>query len=212
MHGPDCGACGIGQIAKLLGARAQVRLTRAFGSGRARRRRCARERGVEVTVREQQRWRVKHEDRESEMEICDMHTANTFFRHLSHACTRCLYVPQRKCACDRRVCVHRLTILRPTNSFCPVKVTSFQSAEPTWKSFLSLVKTRCSISVPPVPTTCVRNPVFENPQTSSSRSIMIFPTRTCSTSVNSTNYQMSESILLGFPRLALLLILDDASV
>ena len=35
---------------------------------------------------------------------------------------------------------------------CPVKVTSFQSSEPTWKSFLSLVRTRCSISFPPVPT------------------------------------------------------------
>ena len=34
---------------------------------------------------------------------------------------------------------------------CPVKVTSFQSSEPTWKSFRSLVKTRCSISFPPVP-------------------------------------------------------------
>ena len=101
-----CGVRGISQVAKLLGARAEVRLTRAFGSGRARRRRCGRERGVEVTVREQQRWRVKHEDREGEMEICDMHTANTFFffRHLSHACTRCLYVTQRKCACDRSVC------------------------------------------------------------------------------------------------------------
>ena len=62
MHGPDCGVRGIGQVAKLLGARAEVRLTRAFGSERARRRRCGRERGVYVTVREQQRWRVKHED------------------------------------------------------------------------------------------------------------------------------------------------------
>ena len=34
---------------------------------------------------------------------------------------------------------------------CPVKVTSLQSSEPTWKSFLSLDRTRCSISVPPVP-------------------------------------------------------------
>ena len=31
---------------------------------------------------------------------------------------------------------------------CPVKVTSFQSSELTWKSFLSLARTRCSISVP----------------------------------------------------------------
>ena len=34
---------------------------------------------------------------------------------------------------------------------CPVKVTSSQSSEPTWKSFLSLASTRSSISVPPVP-------------------------------------------------------------
>ena len=118
----------------------------------------------------------------------------------------------------KKVCVRQESVCTQTDDpssnefFLSCEVTSFQSSEPTWTSFLSLVKTRCSISVPPVPTTCVLNPVFENPQTSSSRSIMIFPTRTCSTSVNSTNYQMSESILLGFPRLALLLILDDASV
>ena len=34
---------------------------------------------------------------------------------------------------------------------CLVKVTSFQSSEPTWKSFVSLVRTRCSISFPLVP-------------------------------------------------------------
>ena len=92
---------GIGQVAKLLGTGAEVRLTRACGSGEARRRRCGREPGVEVTVWEQQGWRMKHENRESEMRICDMHTANT----LSHACTRYLYATQRKCACDRRMCV-----------------------------------------------------------------------------------------------------------
>ena len=32
-----------------------------------------------------------------------------------------------------------------------MKSTSFQSTEPTWKSFQSLARTRCSISVPPVP-------------------------------------------------------------
>ena len=52
-----CGVRGIGQAAKLLGARADERLTRAFGLGKARRRRCGRERrecGLEVTVQEQQ--------------------------------------------------------------------------------------------------------------------------------------------------------------
>ena len=33
----------------------------------------------------------------------------------------------------------------------PVKATSFQSSEPPYKSLLRLVKTRCSISFPPVP-------------------------------------------------------------
>ena len=34
---------------------------------------------------------------------------------------------------------------------CLLKVTSFQSSEPTWISFLCLAETRYSISVPPVP-------------------------------------------------------------
>ena len=97
---------GIGQVARLLGARAEVRSTRVFRSGKARRRRCGRERGVEVTVREQQRRRMKHESGEGGMDISYIHTANT----LSHACTRCLYVTQRKFAkkiCVRHgVCVH----------------------------------------------------------------------------------------------------------
>ena len=61
------------------GASAEVRLTRAFGSGKVRRRRCGRERGVEVTVWEQQGRRMKHEGREGEMEMCHIYTANTFF-------------------------------------------------------------------------------------------------------------------------------------
>ena len=75
---------------KLLGARSEVRLTRAFGLGTVRRRWCKRECGLEVAVREQQGWRIKHENREGEMEKYDMRTANT----LSHACTGCLYVTQ----------------------------------------------------------------------------------------------------------------------
>ena len=47
----------LGQVAKLLGARAD-----AFGSGKSRRRRCGRERGAEVTLREQQGWGMKHGD------------------------------------------------------------------------------------------------------------------------------------------------------
>ena len=56
--------CGdLAKVAKLLGARAEVRLTRAFRSGKARqgsRGRQSREGGLEVTVKEQQGWRVKH--------------------------------------------------------------------------------------------------------------------------------------------------------
>ena len=77
-------------MAKLLAARAEVRLTRACESGTVRQGRCRRERGVEVTVREQQRRRMKHENGEGEMERHDMRTANT----LSHACTRCPYATQ----------------------------------------------------------------------------------------------------------------------
>ena len=35
--------------------------------------------------------------------------------------------------------------------FVPVKSKTFQSSEPTWKSFSCLAGTRCSIPVPPVP-------------------------------------------------------------
>ena len=54
---PRCGARGIGQVAKLFAARAEVCLTRAFGSGTVRQGsqgRRSREGGLEVTVREQQ--------------------------------------------------------------------------------------------------------------------------------------------------------------
>ena len=45
---------------------------------------------------------------------------------------------------------------------CPVKSTSFQSSEPSWKSFLSLAKTRCSISVPPVPKRSSAEKVYDS--------------------------------------------------
>ena len=69
----------LGQVAKLRSARAEVRLT--HGSGEARqgsRGRQGREGGLEVTVREQQGWRVKHENGEGEMEINDMRMQQTF--------------------------------------------------------------------------------------------------------------------------------------
>ena len=57
--------------------RSCVRLIRAFGSGTVWQRLCRQECGLEVTVREQQRRRMKHENGEGEMERCDMRTANT---------------------------------------------------------------------------------------------------------------------------------------
>ena len=91
---------GIGQEAKLRGARAEVRLTRAFGSGQARRRRCGRERGVEVTVREQQGRRMKQDSGKGETETCDIHTQQTCVQTLE---PRAMRECARTCACDNRV-------------------------------------------------------------------------------------------------------------
>ena len=63
-----CGVRRIGQVAKLPAA-AEVRLTRAFGSGtvgQGRGRRQGRESGLELAVREQQGRRMKHENGEGE--------------------------------------------------------------------------------------------------------------------------------------------------
>ena len=104
-----CGVRGIGQVAKLLAARAEVHWTRAFGSGTVRQGRCRRERGVKVTVREQQRRRMKHENGEGEMMRYDMRTANTLSQasvygmSARHARKMC----QKKCACDTE-CVYNL--------------------------------------------------------------------------------------------------------
>ena len=168
-------------LVKLLGLKTcGVRLTRAFRSGTVRRRRCRRECGLEVTVREQRGRRMKRENGEGEMERDDMRTANT----LSHASTRCLYVTQRNCQKN----------VRAKRSVC----------------------TPPSVAHTVVATTWVRNPELKKKQKPSvfyhSMSILISPTRTCSTSLLSTKCQMYELMLLGFPRHALLLILDDAFV
>ena len=78
---------GISQVAKLPATRAEVRLTRAFGSGTVRQGRCRREGGLEVAVREQRRRRMEHENREGETERDDMRTANTM--HVRDVCGRC---------------------------------------------------------------------------------------------------------------------------
>ena len=60
-----CGVRRIGQVSKMPAARAEVRLTRAFGSGTGGQGRCrrqGRESGLEVAVREQQGRRMKHEN------------------------------------------------------------------------------------------------------------------------------------------------------
>ena len=58
-----CVRTGLGQVAKFLEARAEVCLTRAFGSGKARQDDADKNvgNGLEVTVKEQQGWRVRHE-------------------------------------------------------------------------------------------------------------------------------------------------------
>ena len=100
---------------------------------------------------------------------------------LSHACTRCLYVTQGKCA--KKMCVrHGVCVYSPSHT---LQLLLFVSKTQSRKKKLRLRH---------------------------SMSILIFPTKTCSTSSLSTNYQMFESMRLGFPRLALYLILDDASV
>ena len=98
-----CKVRGIGQVAKLLGARAEVRSTALVGLVKFD------EDGADGNVVWQQRRRMKHESGEGGMDISYIHTANT----LSHACTRCLYVTQGTCAkkiCVRHgVCVHTLS-------------------------------------------------------------------------------------------------------
>ena len=132
-----CGVRGIGKVARLLGARAGVRLTRAFGSGEVRqgsRGRRSRESGLEVTVKEQQGWRMKHENGEGEMERYDMRTANT----LSHACTRYQYVHARK-LCQKNV--------RATRSVCTPSVAHTVVA--TTFFFKKKKKLQTSIPCPP---------------------------------------------------------------
>ena len=78
-------------------ARAEVRLTRAFGSGTVRQGRCRRERGVEVTVREQQgRWMI-HENGEGEMEMKHAHC-----KHLE-PCVYAMSVRHARKMCQKNV-------------------------------------------------------------------------------------------------------------
>ena len=121
---PCCGVRGIGQVAKLLAARAEVRLTRAFGSGTVRQGRGIQVRSVEETVREHQRRRMKHENGEGEMERYDMRTANT----LSHACTRSLYATQGKCV--RKMCVrHGVCTLAVATMWVRIPETKKKSSD-----------------------------------------------------------------------------------
>ena len=99
-----CGVRGIGEVAKLPGARAEVRLTRACGSGKARRRRRGRERGVDVTVREQQGWRVKHEWRKRDGDMPHAHC-----KHLE-PCVCAMSARHAKKMCVRQESVCTLSI------------------------------------------------------------------------------------------------------
>ena len=100
----SCGRTGFGQVAKLLGARAEMRMSCAFRTGKHWQRSCgrqSRERGLQVTVREQQGWRVKHGNGEDEMERHDIRMQQTFFMTLSRACM-CTRMKMCGCAqCNR---------------------------------------------------------------------------------------------------------------
>ena len=132
----SCGVRWIGQVAKLLDARADVRLTRAFGSGRARRGRCGRERGVEVTVREQQRRRMKHENGEGETEIRDMHMQQTFLQTLEP----CVYAMSVRHA--KKMCVRQESACTPPVAHTLVATTCVRNP-----GFENLVPPLC---IPPI--------------------------------------------------------------
>ena len=115
---------GSAQVAKLLARSCGSALDPRFriGNSSAKEVQTGNE-GVEVTVREQQRRRMKHENGAGEMESCDMRTAHTS----SHACTRCLYATQGKCVrkmwrCDTE-CLYKfaLSTSNATTRFAPLR-------------------------------------------------------------------------------------------
>ena len=118
-----CGVRGIGQVAKVLDARADTGLTRAFGSGRARqgsRGRQSREGGLKVTVKEQQRWRVRYEERERE--------------EARWRCATCACNKTFSDSCAMRVCTH-VTVLSATKQ--NVRATSNDQTNPKHLSLLT---------------------------------------------------------------------------
>ena len=74
---------GLGQKAKLLAARAEWRVSCAFGTEKHGKS-CGLKRDAEVSVQEQQGW-VRLETGEGEIERCHTRATNTFFMNLSHA-------------------------------------------------------------------------------------------------------------------------------
>ena len=74
-----CVETGLGQIAKLLGARAELRMSCAFRTGKFGKKVVDVKVGIdlEMTVKEQQR-RVRHESGEGEMERYDTHVQQPF--------------------------------------------------------------------------------------------------------------------------------------
>ena len=98
FHAHLCVEGGLGQIAKLLAARAEMRTPCAFRTGERVDVKVGN--GLEVTVKEQQGW-VRHETGEGEMERCDTYKKHPFFITLSHArvCTR-----MKMCGCAQTDC------------------------------------------------------------------------------------------------------------
>ena len=101
----------LGQVGKHPGAREEVRLSCVLRTGTLGKD-CAdgkvEEDGLEVTVREQQGWRVKHENGEGEMEINDMRMQQTFFMTLSLDLEPCMCVHMHEKCEVCTVCAMRL--------------------------------------------------------------------------------------------------------
>ena len=183
-----CVENGLGQVAKLLVAGAEVRLTRAFGSGKFGKivRTGASVRLVsKCQVKEQQRTKK----RIMRVETCALQQTPLFMT-LSHACVCDTHENVRmcamnalcaeKCACNRWLRVHHpsKTQYLPLRGYDP-------------SLFLKKIITPW--------------PSWENTFRLHFRFILISPTRTWSTSLHSTNHQMYELMLLGFPRHNLLI-------
>ena len=143
--------------------------------------------------------------------------ATNLFRHLSHECMCTL---MKICRCDcaramcRKMCVQQVSVLTSTVAHTVVATTWVRNPSQKKKkkqnsSLHDHLEKKKKLQF----FAWVRNPLsFNTLRLHHSTSILIFPTRICSTNVLSTNHQMNELMLLGFPRHARLLMVDDVFV